>query len=405
MDSVLKLRPISGIRENKFNTENCPTKSSDEQIDVEHLVLKKYTDLHARLKVNPNLPELLKDQHRLFLFDSVNYLSSKYECLDASRPWLCYWILHPLSLMGMTLDSRRKSGIARFLAKCQNPDGGFGGGPGQFSHLAATYAAVNSLVILGTEEALNVINRKTLRDFLWRVRQSDGSFAMHVGGEIDIRGAYCALSVASLTGVMSLDLFDRTAEWIVGCQTYEGGFSGCPGMEAHGGYAFCGLAALVILKKSHLIDEQALLRWLVNRQMKLEGGFQGRTNKLVDGCYSFWQGGAFPLLYSLLSKIGNMPRGHLFDETALQEYLLICCQNPDGGLIDKPGKPSDIYHTCYTLSGLAVAQHFNGIRVLGSRKNAMMTTHSLYNIRTEMVRKALLYFNNLLSPTESESTT
>ena len=23
--------------------------------------------------------------------------------------------------------------------------------------------------------------------------------------------------------------------------------------------------------------------------MKAEGGFQGRTNKLVDGCYSFWQ--------------------------------------------------------------------------------------------------------------------
>ncbi|CAN0430044.1 unnamed protein product, partial [Scytosiphon promiscuus] len=24
--------------------------------------------------------------------------------------------------------------------------------------------------------------------------------------------------------------------------------------------------------------------------------FQGRTNKLVDGCYSFWQGGAVALL-------------------------------------------------------------------------------------------------------------
>lgn len=27
---------------------------------------------------------------------------------------------------------------------------------------------------------------------------------------------------------------------------------------------------------------------------------QGRTNKLVDGCYSFWQGGTFPLLYMAL---------------------------------------------------------------------------------------------------------
>ena len=27
-----------------------------------------------------------------------------------------------------------------------------------------------------------------------------------------------------------------------------------------------------------------------------EGGFMGRTNKLVDGCYSFWQGAVFPIL-------------------------------------------------------------------------------------------------------------
>jgi protein farnesyltransferase subunit beta len=29
------------------------------------------------------------------------------------------------------------------------------------------------------------------------------------------------------------------------------------------------------------------------------GGFKGRTNKLVDGCYSWWIGGSFPLLEAL----------------------------------------------------------------------------------------------------------
>lgn len=37
-------------------------------------------------------------------------------------------------------------------------------------------------------------------------------------------------------------------------------------------------------------------------QGQVEGGFMGRTNKLVDGCYSFWQGGAFPLLAELLAQ-------------------------------------------------------------------------------------------------------
>lgn len=49
--------------------------------------------------------------------------------------------------------------IMKFFIRCQCPDGGFGGGPGQKAHLATTYAAVNTLCIIGTEKAFNVINR------------------------------------------------------------------------------------------------------------------------------------------------------------------------------------------------------------------------------------------------------
>lgn len=49
--------------------------------------------------------------------------------------------------------------VCQFLELCQSPDGGFGGGPGQYPHLAPTYAAVNALCIIGTEEAYDVINR------------------------------------------------------------------------------------------------------------------------------------------------------------------------------------------------------------------------------------------------------
>lgn len=42
----------------------------------------------------------------------------------------------------------------------------------------------------------------------------------------------------------------------------------------------------------------------------------------------------------------------MFDQQALQEYILLCCQNPTGGLLDKPGKsvphPLDTHtHTTY----------------------------------------------------------
>lgn len=60
-----------------------------------------------------------------------------------------------------------------------------------------------------------IFHRSGLKNFLWRVRCPDGSFCMHVDGEVDIRGVYCALSVATLTNVDCGQLFDRTAEWVI----------------------------------------------------------------------------------------------------------------------------------------------------------------------------------------------
>ena len=48
-----------------------------------------------------------------------------------------------------------------------------------------------------------------------------------------------------------------------------------------------------------------LQRWTVSRQMRYEGGFQGRCNKLVDGCYSFWQAGLLPLLHRAFFRDGR----------------------------------------------------------------------------------------------------
>ena len=41
------------------------------------------------------------------------------------------------------------------------------------------------------------------------------SFVMHSGGEVDIRGVYCALSVARLTHVYTEDMFKGTELWVV----------------------------------------------------------------------------------------------------------------------------------------------------------------------------------------------
>lgn len=80
--------------------------------------------------------------------------------------------------------------------------------------------------------------------------------------------------------------------------------------EAHGGYSFCALATYFLLcppsassrqpnaPERAQIDVDALSRWAAHMQgLPIEaGGFRGRTNKLVDGCYSWWNGGLFQFI-------------------------------------------------------------------------------------------------------------
>ena len=194
-------------------------------------------------------------------------------------------------------------------------------------------------------------------------------------------------------------MFENVAEWVLRCQTYEGGFGATPFNEAHGGYCFCGLASLKLLGKENLCDIDSLTYWLVNKQMKFEGGFQGRTNKLVDSCYSFWQAGMFPIIHSILAKESsylNEKKNFLFDRNMLQAYILICCQLNCGGLIDKPGKNRDYYHTCYALSGLSVSQYFGDdtINICASDEALLNKIHPLFNIGFESAFNAINYFTS-----------
>jgi len=161
-----------------------------------------------------------------------------------------------------------------------------------------------------------------------------------------------------LEDILDDDMTEGMAEYTAKCQTYEGGLAPFPYAEAHAGYTFCGLAALAILGKIDAINVTSLLEWLVNKQCELEGGFCGRTNKLVDTCYNFWNGACFSVLNKYhKDKDGNFQFNYdnslLFDQEMLQKYTLWACQNTEtGGFVDKPGKNIDYYHTNYSMMGL-----------------------------------------------------
>jgi protein farnesyltransferase subunit beta len=400
---------------------------------------------------------LIKNVHAAYVqkvWDLQYQLPAGFVSLDASRPWILYWCLHSHDLLQKnSVSEEDKLRMVSFLQHCfevtelelddeeeekkdpflqqfsTSPSssniiqaGGFGGGPGQLAHAAPTYAAVLALAIIATscgddddttnsssspsqQQALDYLVQIRPKIYAWilALQESEsGAYRMHDGGEIDVRASYCLLCVAKL---LQLPLQEKIAspqviEFIRRCQTYEGGLGGTPYNEAHGGYTFCGVAALALVDQLNCLDTDALLGWLARRQCHYEGGFAGRAEKLVDGCYSFWQGGALSIVSAYLeqSSSSNSSTDHdMFMDTnvdipfygdapMLERYILLCAQEPKGGLRDKPSKPRDFYHTCYNLSGLSVVQNCPGENY-GHVSNAIGRIHPLYNIRVERVQQ------------------
>lgn len=134
-------------------------------------------------------PILHREAHIAALQKGIERLSSNMSSLDASRPWcvasrLCVGSVADSSAGSVTgprtasissMHCRRRSDLRQssgsltsrphrvhprypLLATLMRA-GGYGGGPMQLAHLAPTYAAVNSLLIVGSPQAYNSINR------------------------------------------------------------------------------------------------------------------------------------------------------------------------------------------------------------------------------------------------------
>jgi protein farnesyltransferase subunit beta len=296
--------------------DNKKTRTSIEQTQLEEDIAEIYKKFWDDGPSKSSIA-LQRDKHCSFLLGALGSLPGGFCSLDSAKPWITFWACQGLRLLGHSFKQwDHTANVIRFLRVCQHPAGGFCGGPYQLPHLAPTYAAIAALVTIGTDEALEVVDRAALRRFLLRMcvpAHRGGGMRVHDGGEDDIRACYLAIASAWLAG---LDMHEiaraGSLVWYISrCQTHEGGLGGEPGNEAHGGYAYCGLAALMLLRRGAALDASAVVAAAVQRQAWLEGGFSGRTNKLADGCYSFWQGALFPMLRELGPLQPRLPKWSL----------------------------------------------------------------------------------------------
>jgi geranylgeranyl transferase type-1 subunit beta len=207
-----------------------------------------------------------------------------------------------------------------------------------------TYTALASLLILGDD--LSRVHHSAIIEGLKSLQLPDGSFQpMAYGCESDVRFIYCACCISYMLNDWSGIDQDKAVEYIRMSQGYDYGIAQGPCMESHGGSTFCGIASLSLM--GHLDGAfsdkklEGLKKWCLFRQ---QTGFNGRPNKPVDTCYSFWVGAALKLLgcYDLIDKESN------------RSYVLETQCPITGGLGKYIDSHPDALHSYLGLSGLAV---------------------------------------------------
>ncbi|KAF9180346.1 hypothetical protein BGZ51_006227 [Haplosporangium sp. Z 767] len=289
-----------------------------------------------------SIPELLMDLH-------VKYIQT----LDTKKNDLEYWLTEHLRVNGLYWgttalqilghpDALDQEQIVDYLAKCQHDNGGFGGHIGHDPHILSTLSAVQVLL---TYDRLDAINVDKVVDYIVSLQNKDGSFSGDSWGETDTRFIFCAVNCLSLLKRLDDKRLDmqKTIEYIVRCRNFDGGFGNAPGGESHAAQVYVCVGTLTILGALNHVDVDQLGWWLSERQLK-SGGLNGRPEKLEDVCYSWW----------VLSSLSMLRRSHWIDAEKLTRFILGSQDSETGGIADRPGNMSDVFHTNFGICGLSL---------------------------------------------------
>ncbi|TIB67526.1 hypothetical protein E3P77_01470 [Wallemia ichthyophaga] len=262
-----------------------------------------------------------------------------------------YWAITSLSLLGR-IDALDRSAVIEYVGNCWNSsNGGFSSHPNHDTHILSTLSGIQILITLDAVEEAKIDTSKVV-DYILQLRPfNQGYFTGDEWGESDTRFTYCAISTLSLLG--ALDRLDQVesgtsikqkiVSWFTQCINFDGGFGNNIGAETHSGQVFTAVAALAIIDRLDIIHTDNLSWWLSERQVQ-NGGLNGRPQKQEDVCYSWW----------VLSALSILHRLHWINKDKLISFIL-SAQDPDcGGIADRPGDVSDVFHTLFGVAGLSM---------------------------------------------------
>ncbi|CAN6839765.1 unnamed protein product [Brassica oleracea] len=111
--------------------------------------------------------EIQRDKQLDYLMNGLRHLGPSFSSLDAIRPWICYWILHSIALLGESVDDELENNTIDFLGRCQ-------------------VMAFQSLLV-----------------------------RVHDMGEMDLRACYLAISIASILNILDDELTRGLGDYIL----------------------------------------------------------------------------------------------------------------------------------------------------------------------------------------------
>jgi len=332
----------------------------------------------------------LKQRHEKFFARTLAVLPNAMASLESSRVTLVFFAVSGLDVLGAldrVIGPQHRHEIVEWVYSLQVPRSdrpeefrhGFRGGTffktpegeekagkgngleyADGGHLAMTYAALATLLILGDD--LGRVDKVSILEGMRKLQQADGSFIASVeADECDMRFVFCASTICYILDDWSGMDVDKATDFIVKSVNFDGSIAQGPGLESHGGSTYCGLASLALMGRleTALTQKQRrnILRWCVFR---LHQGFQGRPNKRDDTCYSFWVSAAIRLLCNDLEndlqgqKAVTASFGKLCAKS--HKFVLNTQDSIVGGMAKWPSNATspDPLHTYMGLSGMAL---------------------------------------------------
>ncbi|KDN52829.1 hypothetical protein K437DRAFT_231594 [Tilletiaria anomala UBC 951] len=310
--------------------------------------------------------EMDQAKHVSFWLRHLRMLPTPYQSADTQRMTIGYFCLSALDVLSAVeshLLKTEREELADWVYEQQIPPamgGGFRGSPtagtvpstsqhafttGAMGHLAMTYTALLTLAIL--RDDFGRLNIEGLHALLAISQQADGSFTAGPSQvECDVRFTFCAFAIAQMAGCWDAVDIDQALRFLARCRNYDGGFSQAPMQESHGGSSYCAIAAFKLADRIDFITElPSLRRWLISRQ-QVGTGFNGRSEKPVDTCYSFWCGAS-------LAMVGA---DEMIDRSADIRWLL-GNQSRIGGFAKVAGEAPDAMHSYMGTAALALHRY------------------------------------------------